>query len=34
MFDPTVGRWFGEDPVGLAAGPNLYEYVEVVSKPL
>jgi hypothetical protein len=27
MFDPTVGRWFEEDPSGLTTGPNLYEYV-------
>jgi RHS repeat-associated protein len=27
MFDPTVGRWFEEDPSGLTPGANLYEYV-------
>jgi hypothetical protein len=28
MFDPTIGRWFQEDPKGFAAGdPNLFRYV-------
>lgn len=26
-FDPTVGRWLTEDPVGFAADCNLYCYV-------
>ncbi|MCI0455603.1 MAG: hypothetical protein L0Z62_01320 [Gemmataceae bacterium] len=27
MFDPRVGRWLSEDPVGLGGGdPNLYRY--------
>ncbi len=25
-FDPSVGRWLSEDPSGLSAGPNPYEY--------
>ena len=29
MFDPTVGRWFEEDPEGFDANdPNLYRYVK------
>ena len=28
MFDPTIGRWLEEDPMGFNAGdPNLYRYV-------
>ncbi len=28
MFDPTIGRWFEEDPEGFAAGDmSLYRYV-------
>lgn len=28
MFDPSVGRWYGEDQLGFAAGDaNLYRYV-------
>lgn len=28
MYDPTLGRWLSEDPVGFtAADPNLYRYV-------
>jgi RHS repeat-associated protein len=27
-YDPNVGRWLSEDPIGFAAGdPNLYRYV-------
>jgi RHS repeat-associated protein len=26
-YSPTVGRWTTQDPLGLAAGPNLYAYV-------
>ena len=26
-YDPDLGRWLSEDPLGLVAGPNLYEYV-------
>jgi RHS repeat-associated protein len=26
-YDPSVGRWLSEDPSGLTAGPNPYEYV-------
>lgn len=27
-YDPAVGRWLSEDPLGLAAGDaNLYRYV-------
>ena len=25
-YDPSVGRWLSEDPSGLNAGPNPYEY--------
>ncbi len=25
-YDPSVGRWLSEDPSGLTAGPNPYEY--------
>src|SRR5262245_38727627 len=29
MFDPTVGRWLQEDPIGFDANdPNLYRYVK------
>lgn len=29
MYDPTIGRWISEDPIGFeAADPNLYRYVE------
>lgn len=28
MYDPTVGRWLNQDPIGFQAGdPNLYRYV-------
>ncbi len=27
-YDPEVGRFLSRDPLGLAAGPNLYAYVE------
>jgi hypothetical protein len=28
MYDPGVGRWLEEDPIGFDAGdPNLYRYV-------
>lgn len=28
MYDPTVGRWLSQDPIGFQAGdPNLYRYV-------
>lgn len=28
MYDPTVGRWLSQDPIGFKAGdPNLYRYV-------
>jgi hypothetical protein len=28
MYDPTIGRWTSEDPLGFEAGdPNLYRYV-------
>jgi len=28
MFDPRIGRWLSEDPIGFqAADPNLYRYV-------
>lgn len=28
MYDPTIGRWISEDPIGFAGGdPNLYRYV-------
>ncbi len=28
MYDPTIGRWISEDPIGFeAADPNLYRYV-------
>jgi RHS repeat-associated protein len=26
-FVPSIGRWATKDPIGLAAGPNLYVYV-------
>lgn len=26
-YDPELGRWLSPDPIGLAAGPNLYGYV-------
>jgi len=26
-YDPTIGRFISEDPLGLAAGPNSYGYV-------
>ncbi len=25
-YDPTVGKWLTQDPLGLKAGPNLYAY--------
>lgn len=29
MYDPHIGRWLEEDPMGFAAGdPNLYRYVK------
>ena len=29
MYDPTIGRWLSEDPIGFEAGDaNLYRYVE------
>ncbi len=28
MYDPTIGRWISEDPIGFEGGdPNLYRYV-------
>jgi uncharacterized protein RhaS with RHS repeats len=27
MYDPSVGRWFQEDPLGVDVDPNLYRYV-------
>lgn len=28
MYDPTIGRWFTEDPIGFDGGDaNLYRYV-------
>lgn len=28
MYDPSVGRWLSQDPIGFQAGdPNLYRYV-------
>lgn len=28
MYDPTIGRWIQEDPIGFAAGDaNLLRYV-------
>jgi RHS repeat-associated protein len=32
FFDPAMGRWASEDPLGLEQGPNLYAYV--VNNPL
>jgi len=26
-YDPNIGRWLSEDPLGSGAGPNLYAYV-------
>ncbi|MCE5268857.1 MAG: autotransporter-associated beta strand repeat-containing protein [Planctomycetaceae bacterium] len=26
LYDPAVGRWANQDPLGLAAGPNPYAY--------
>ncbi len=26
-YDPAVGRWLTQDPLGVKAGPNLYAYV-------
>ena len=29
MYDPTIGRWISEDPIGFTAGDaNLYRYVQ------
>jgi hypothetical protein len=29
MYDPTIGRWISEDPLGFKAGdPDLYRYAE------
>jgi RHS repeat-associated protein len=27
FYDPQIGRFIGEDPIGFAAGLNMYEYV-------
>lgn len=27
VYDPELGRWLSEDPIGLNDGPNLYAYV-------
>jgi RHS repeat-associated protein len=27
-YDPSVGRWLSEDPLGYGAGPNNYAYVD------
>ena len=28
VYDPTIGRWFSEDPIGFEGGDaNLYRYV-------
>ncbi len=27
FYDPTIGKWLTQDPLGLKAGPNLYAYV-------
>lgn len=26
-YDPTIGKWLTQDPLGLQAGPNLYAYL-------
>ena len=26
-YDPSIGKWLTQDPLGLKAGPNLYAYV-------
>ena len=28
FYDPAIGRFLNEDPIGLLGGPNLYAYVE------
>lgn len=28
LYDPTVGRWISEDPIGFDAGAKLYAYVD------
>jgi RHS repeat-associated protein len=28
VYDPAAARWLTEDPLGLAAGPNLYAFVD------
>lgn len=28
MYDPAVGRWINQDPIGLRGGVNLYVYAE------
>jgi len=27
FYDPAIGRWISQDPIGLADGPNLYSYL-------
>jgi RHS repeat-associated protein len=29
-YDPTMGRWISEDPIGVAGGLNLYAYVGMI----
>jgi RHS repeat-associated protein len=33
-YDPAVGRFVSEDPIGLAGGVNFYVYADSVGKPL